>query len=87
MTGKQANTGMSRIRKQAGMLVVLVTFVVLAGTALARWPALGSEWGELTYYDSSGQAIGGMRIECDGYQQTWGSTNGRRGPMQIYPCL
>ncbi|AWV08211.1 DUF6289 family protein [Marilutibacter maris] len=60
--------------------------IALAGNALARYPALGVEWGEVTYYDGNGNPIGGMRIECDGYVATWGSTDGNRGPMMIYPC-
>ncbi|MCF7222003.1 DUF6289 family protein [Marilutibacter chinensis] len=58
----------------------------LAGNALARYPILGEEWGERTCYDSNGKAIGGMRIECDGYVATRGTTSGRPGPMMIYPC-
>jgi len=63
--------------------VLLLLFVV--GIASARWPKLGEEWAEWTRYDSSGNAIGGGRIECDGSIQTWGDAGSPVG-YTIYPC-
>ncbi|TKR34156.1 hypothetical protein FCE95_07805 [Luteimonas gilva] len=63
--------------------VFLLLFV--AGTASARWPILGEEWAEWTRYDSSGNPVGGGRIECDGSIQTWGNAGAPTG-LTLHDC-
>ncbi|NZA28575.1 hypothetical protein H0E84_19560 [Luteimonas sp. SJ-92] len=75
----------TRIRRTLLALAVTAAVLFVAGTALARYPILGQEWAEWTKYDSNGNAIGGGRIECDGYIATWGDAGPPRA-MVIYPC-
>ncbi|MDH5822272.1 DUF6289 family protein [Luteimonas sp. RD2P54] len=75
----------TRIRRTLLALAATAAVLVVAGTASARFPILGEEWGEWTNYDSNGNAIGGGRIECDGYVVTWGNAGPPRA-MAIYPC-
>ncbi|WP_407354155.1 DUF6289 family protein [Luteimonas sp. R10] len=74
-----------RLRRALTAFAIAAAVLFVAGTAFARFPIQGKEWGEWTRYDSSGNAIGGGRIECDGTMVTWGES-GRPTPMTIHPC-
>ncbi|MEZ0469336.1 DUF6289 family protein [Luteimonas salinilitoris] len=74
-----------RFRRTLLAFAATATVLFVIGTAFARYPILGEEWGEWTNYDSSGNAVGGGRIECDGNTYRWGSS-GSSGGLTIYPC-
>jgi len=76
---------MTRANKAWRTMLVALMLLLVAGTALARWPILGEEWAEWTRYDSSGNAIGGGRIECDGNIYTWGNAGSPTG-LTLYSC-
>ncbi|MGJ7901140.1 hypothetical protein [Lysobacter sp. 1R34A] len=76
---------MLRTRKAVFTAALLLGLVAVAGSAFARYPILGVEWAEWTRYDSSGNAIGGGRIECDGYVQTWGAAGAPTG-LTLHRC-
>lgn len=66
--------------------VAVMAGVLFSGSLLARWPVLGKEWGEVTFYNTANQPIGGFRVDCDGTTQYWGNQDGRRGGMQLGIC-
>jgi hypothetical protein len=75
-----------RIRIRHAILGLALAANALAmGSASARWPVLGEEWADWTRYDSSHQAIGGGRINCDGSIQTWGDAGSPTG-LALHPC-
>lgn len=76
---------MTRAKKAWRVVLMASVLVLIAGAASARWPILGQEWAEWTRYDSSGNAIGGGRIECDGNIYTWGDAGSPHG-FTIYSC-
>ncbi|MGO1071198.1 DUF6289 family protein [Lysobacter sp. CA199] len=76
---------MLRTRKTVFKAALVLGLVAIAGTAFARYPILGEEWAEWTRYDSSGNAVGGGRIECDGSVQTWGNAGAPTG-LTLHRC-
>lgn len=74
-----------RFRRTLLAFAAAIAVLFVVGTAFARFPIQGKEWGEWTRYDSSGNAVGGGRIECDGSIYTWGDAGAPRG-IVIYPC-
>lgn len=63
------------------MTKLAIVSALLAGSAsgseVNRYPILGGEWAEWTYYNPSGKPVGGKRVECDGFEVTWGTLVGR----------
>lgn len=66
-----------RIRRFWIAAALLLAGGMVAASALGRWPIPGEEWGEWTYYDASGNAVGGRLVDCDGSIHTWGTLSGR----------
>jgi len=75
-----------RIRKILLTSAMTAAALCVIGSAAARFPKIGVEWAEWTNYDSSGNAIGGGRIECDGSLRTWGEEGWPSSGMTLYPC-
>lgn len=58
-------------------IVAAILAIFAFGAEGERAPASGAEWAEWTYYDSSGNAVGGVRIECSGLEESWGVLEGK----------
>lgn len=72
-------------RKTAVRLMLVAALITISGLVSARWPIPGEEWAEITFYNSYGEKIGGMRVECDGTILTWGKDTGQRN-FTLHPC-
>lgn len=73
-------------RKRVLAVAGVTAGLLFSSLLMARWPVPGEEWGEVTYYNSSNQPVGGFRVDCDTTIQYWGVQQGRRGPMQLGTC-
>lgn len=67
---------MSKMKKGWKLTLAIVAGTLIIGGAIARVPPVGQGWQEWTYYNASGQAIGGKLYDCDGITRTWGTSSG-----------